>query len=353
MKIAYVSINSLAPYDSSGAEKTIDELLDCCSREHDVLALATNEKYLLQMKEYSQVVSDAKCFLKSGSYNKIFWHNIEALKNNFGIELIKFKPDIILMQLCDIEFVVEWIIKTRSNTHIVFYFHGDPERDVSHIESLRRNKNYVSYIICVSSTVRNKLPDDLKKMAYVLSPLFFMVRNVTYIGNGYDEISVISYNTTIEKGFPIVEGIAERIPNLNFHVYKTWHNVLSPFESHYKNISVMNYEMDITKIFKGAFLYILPSQKMEGYGRGIVEAGAFGVPCLASKVPGIESNIYDEELLVEHFDSVEEWVKYIEKLKQNRDLYTRLSHEARNFSCEKMKEADVQFQRFMKMINNI
>lgn len=57
MKIAYVSPNSIYPYDSSGAEKTIEELLTYLAENNSILALCTNEKYLLNTARFTEVLS--------------------------------------------------------------------------------------------------------------------------------------------------------------------------------------------------------------------------------------------------------------------------------------------------------
>lgn len=93
------------------------------------------------------------------------------------------------------------------------------------------------------------------------------------------------------------------------------------------------------EILKKAWLLVNPSVR-EGFGLNIIEANAFGTPCVAYNVPGLKDSVKDKEtgLLVKAGD-VKDLADKIEALLLDEELRINLGKEAlcysRHFSWEK------------------
>lgn len=354
MKIAYVSPNAIKPYEASGAEKTIDELLSFMANYNQVMALCTKEKFLLSQKRYDEVLSSHIEKIQVGNYTKYLWNNMDLFWKGYEEKLESFSPEVIFMQLCDITPVAQWVRTHNSKAKIVFYFHGDPGRDIKHLEGLRNFMDYIAVIICVSKSVFNMLPIDLRKKAEVVLPLFQNIRNlkITRMDRfSLERKTVIYFNPIRQKGAAVIKKVSEVLMDLEFDIYKAWNNNKCEY-SFDENVHIKGFEDNPLQIYKEAFLYILPSQEIEGLGRGIVEAGAFGIPSLASGLKGMSYNIYDEEYLIDEYWNSEEWINRIKRLIEDAEFYRKSSELALIHTHTVLKQSVIQATRLLERLEN-
>ncbi len=108
---------------------------------------------------------------------------------------------------------------------------------------------------------------------------------------------------------------------------------------------------DISKIMSEIDLLILPSVGQEAFGRVIIEAGASGIPVIATRIGGVVDIVEDgvTGILVRSGD-IMEMVDSILKLLKNRELAANLAVEARKkvekeYSLEKMTEETLKIYR--------
>jgi len=81
-----------------------------------------------------------------------------------------------------------------------------------------------------------------------------------------------------------------------------------------------------------ADIFVFPSRK-EGFGMPVIEAGACGVPCIASNVYSLKEIIVDGETgFLAELNNISDWKRKMEKLLKNDKLRQRMGENARNFS---------------------
>lgn len=115
-----------------------------------------------------------------------------------------------------------------------------------------------------------------------------------------------------------------------------------------KSIEFLGAQSDIPKIMSGLDLLVLPSIGQEAFGRVIIEAGASGVPVIATRIGGAMDIIEDGHtgILVRPGDILE-MVNSIIMVLKDRELSKRLAVEARKkiereYSLEKMTENTIK-----------
>ena len=347
MKIAYISPNSIYPYDSSGAEKTIYELMEYLAENHVILSLCTNEKFLLYKMKFQEVISKEVEVIREENFTRIFFHSIDSLWEKGFLYLKEFMPDIIFTQLCDVKFIIQMMEMCNSKVKIVYYIHGNPERDEGYLKSLSTYYDYIEMILCVSEYVYDMMPMKLKEKSKIVYPLFGNIRNMPYYTNPLKYKRLIFFNPIKEKGVEIVKEISKKLNMINFDVYETWYS--NGYRRYFfgDNIHIKEYERDIFKIFSNSYIYMLPSQLPEGLGRGIIEAGAFGIPSLASDLSGMKRNICNEKYLIKNYCKAEEWIEAINVLISSEDAYKKASTEVRIYSKMIMEKAFVQVRELL------
>lgn len=104
-----------------------------------------------------------------------------------------------------------------------------------------------------------------------------------------------------------------------------------------KSVEFLGSRHDIPKIMSGLDLLVLPSVGQEAFGRVIIEAGASGVPVVATRVGGAVDIIEDGKtgLLVKPGDIIE-MVDSIVRLLQDREF-------ARNIAIEARKKVEKEY----------
>jgi len=106
------------------------------------------------------------------------------------------------------------------------------------------------------------------------------------------------------------------------------------------NISMLGYVEDIAEFYNKSKVFLLTS-RTEGLPRTILEAMSCGIPCVASNVGDMEDLIDDKinSFLIDDYRNLDEYVKKVLLLLDDKELYKRISEEAQikvkiNYSYE-------------------
>jgi glycosyltransferase involved in cell wall biosynthesis len=107
-----------------------------------------------------------------------------------------------------------------------------------------------------------------------------------------------------------------------------------------RNIIQVGFQKDIREYLAISDIFILPSYR-EGLPNSLLEAGSFGVPLVASNINGCNEIVVDGEngLLIEP-KSVEDIVKKITTLIEDRKLYNKLKSNIRNSIIKRYNQSD-------------
>lgn len=126
-----------------------------------------------------------------------------------------------------------------------------------------------------------------------------------------------------------------------------------------KYVDFLGSRHDIPKIMSDLDLLVLPSVGQEAFGRVVIEAGASGVPVIATRVGGAVDIVEHERtgILVKPGD-IMEMVDSILKLLKNRSLAKNLAYEARKkvekeYSLVRMTEETIKVYEECKSRKNI
>lgn len=346
MKILYYSYGALFPYESSGAEKTADELLSALSNISEVIALVTNEKYLLYNKKFDKVIDENPEIYNRHAYTCVTYHSLEILKEKLGYWIDLFSPDYIIAQLCDLTNVFRFI-EHKPCTKILYYFHGDPYREPNNLNILRNNIERVHSILCVSTSVKKMLDTILGDLCFTLPPLFFQYTTHKKLGTQDGRNEIVMFNTSKSKGYDIFCGLAKIFTDKEFVIYKCYFNSYDKITD--KFVSIKDYTYEYSLMFNNALLYLAPSQRMEGFGRGIIEAGFFGVPSLVSNVSGLNETIHIPKLVVDDYSDINSWVKKIQMILDHEEysIYSNMAHEN---SINAINYANLQLLKFKSLL---
>ncbi len=325
MKILFCNSNGLHPYGCSGAEKTIYDFLLYLCNNYDVLSINCIENYLLSKQKFSYI-NNHKIIFNNKNFKKIFFCSKERFYNDSIKYIIDYKPNIIFSQLNYLEQIFDYVIKINNSCKIVFFQHGE-FKESEQIVNILETK-YVNKIICCSQYVKNTLPSNLQKKAFVVYPYFDKRTYKIYDKDAlYHKDKVLFFNPIKNKGAEIVIELALKMPNINFQVFKAYNIIENKYTrkmSNIKNINVNEFELSIKKIYKEAKLVIFPSIINEGLGRVIIEAQINHIPVIASNLGGINEAINNKYLLIDNFLDVYEWYSRLNYIFNSYNNYVNL-----------------------------
>jgi len=236
---------------------------------------------------------------------------------------------------------------------------------------LAKEKNKFLVII-VHNTQRNFY--DLEKFKTKLDPSkLFVVFNSEWVKNDFNiklnsmvlyppvncnEYKVESsheYVTLINvselKGGNQFIEIAKKMPDIKFL------GVEGGYDDQIKNLNISNltYIPNTPNIKDDVYsktdILLMPSSA-ETWGRTATEALCCGIPVLANSTPGLKENLGSAGIFIDR-NSIDEWVKTIRKLKDDRNYYNEISNKCKERSSEIMKNTETQFEELYNKLENI
>ena len=100
-------------------------------------------------------------------------------------------------------------------------------------------------------------------------------------------------------------------------------------------VEFLGFRRDMDRVFQDADALVLPS-RVEPFGMAPIQAMAFGLPTIVSRCCGVSEVLSDGEdsLLLNDHLSCEELAGHMQRLLEDRDLYDRLSGQARKKSVD-------------------
>ena len=118
-------------------------------------------------------------------------------------------------------------------------------------------------------------------------------------------------NASRPKGAALFYELAGRFPDRPFLAVRgTWGEQLDP--DSLPNVAVVGPLTDMREVYSRTQIVLMPS-KAETYGRVGLEAGASGIPTIASELPGVREALGDGALYASP-DDVEMWAAHLESL---------------------------------------
>ena len=313
MKVLFCNLNSLPPYHQSGAEITIDEFLEELSENgHLVYSIICNETPLLRMGEFNRVIQDGYDQIDY-PYLKIFFNSKDNFQNKAMQIINEIQPDVIISQLNFLKPLSEYC--ELRNIPLFYLMHGIHRTGMHSDGELTILQNRaVKGIICMSNFIKDSLHSSLKEKAVVIYPRIPYAR---YKAEKMFRDRILFFNPIKSKGIDIVLQLAKMFPDETFEIKETWeHNSICASEKALigENVVIGKIECSCSAIYEHCKLLLVPSQEVEGFGRGIIEANINGIPIIASNIGGIPEAAGVKQYLIDDYSSLETWKYMLEEI---------------------------------------
>jgi glycosyltransferase involved in cell wall biosynthesis len=141
-------------------------------------------------------------------------------------------------------------------------------------------------------------------------------------------------NPTPLKGLATGLEVAARLPHRQFVFAESWpirgrqRKELDANLAKLPNVTFRPRSPDLRDLYGQTALLLMPSQCEEAFGRVIIEAGANGIPVVASRIGGIPEAVGMAGVLIAASGPPDCWAKAIEEILSRPELYARLSESA-------------------------
>lgn len=328
------------------------------------------EKSMLTLKEHLGEDHEVKLFSLvdensqgSLSFNlplprqiKIIGGFLEGWKSRWD-ELEEFDPDIILAQH-ELSYLGARYVKGRDAKMVYF---------IRDYENLYDERFYGRYKADASvNYITSFLTERLTKQ--IIDSSQEIIANSNYLGNRYEDYygietdtvypfvnledysvekkgdKILHVNPIEDKGIRITLEVAERMPEEEFIIAGTTKKQeIREKMDELENVDYLGYVDDMKDAYSQTKIVLVPS-KWEAYGRIPIEAGASGIPTIATSKGGLPESVGNQELIVE--DSAD---KFVEKIKEVEENYGKFSEKARENSKEKSQHK--QLEKFEELMD--
>ena len=167
------------------------------------------------------------------------------------------------------------------------------------------------------------------------------VRATDYAADLAGRDSVLFVKPQRVKGLPIFLDVAARMPDTHFLVAGKARRQVRARVRRLGNVECLGWLGDMRAAYSRARILLGPSIWPEPFGRVFVEAGANGIPSVASARGGIPEAVGEGGILVEDIFDAERWVDAIQRL-GDPALYASLSDKARRHAACFTPEATIE-----------
>lgn len=333
-----------------GAEQSMQTLEGHLGEEHDV-------KTFSLIDEES---SGSRAFkLPLPRQMKILGGFFEGMKKRGELE--EFEPDLILAQH-ELAYLGSWY-SSRHEAPMIYFL-----RDY---EKLYDERFYGRYRI---DAAMNYLTSHITERytGKILDKSSEIIANSDYLGERYENYfgietktvypfvdlkeymveetgdKILHVNPIEEKGIKTTLEIAEQMPEEEFIIAGTTKKQeIDDKIQNLDNVEKLGYIDDMKKAYRQTKIVLVPSKWEEPYGRIPIEAGASGIPTIATTNGGLPESAGNPELLVDSEDPE----KFVDKIREVQENYEKYSEEARKNSEEKSQEK--QLQKFEEIMNRV
>lgn len=161
---------------------------------------------------------------------------------------------------------------------------------------------------------------------------------------------------TRDKGINELLSVARNLIDNNKNLYlimigheeidKTVDLELYEWSQNSSNIIYTGFTREVEIYISAIDCYVLPSYR-EGFGMGVIEAEAMGIPVIVSNIPGpIDAMRENETGIIVEKKNIESLYDAMEKMYKNRDLHEKFQSNARKYVEENFEQS----QFFKKML---
>jgi len=166
---------------------------------------------------------------------------------------------------------------------------------------------------------------------------------------------VLLINPAPPKGGEIAMAMAEQRPHIPFIFQESWasNSQLNELKRRAKeagNVEWRTQVMDIRTAYADARILLAPSQWEEAWGRVATEAHISGIPVIASDCGGLSQSVGPGGLLLRPDAPLEDWLKALDRLWDDKIEWQRLSTCALEYSVRKETDPEHQIASFRKII---
>jgi len=236
----------------------------------------------------------------------------------------RFKPDVAVVQSGHTMDIAN-SLQAQGVPVVIYYrnvefdeLNGNPStlRNARHIANSTFTARMYSRQFGIEPTV---IPPLVDKVRYLTTT---SRENVTFI------------NPYVEKGRDIAFAIAERCPDIPFHVYESW-EINDKLQAWLKvrlarldNVTLHKRTSDMRTVYGKAKILLAPSVWEEAWGRVATEAQFSGIPVLGSDRGGLPEAIGPGGTVLSIDAPVEAWVAELRRLWDDDDYYAVKSRQA-------------------------
>jgi glycosyltransferase involved in cell wall biosynthesis len=179
------------------------------------------------------------------------------------------------------------------------------------LEAYRTALRSASLVIANSHYVRRVIRKLLGLEAAVVYPFTDLDR---YRSEGGAHDHVLFVKPQYVKGLPIALEIARRMPDTRFLVAGRPRGRARRAFGGLPNVELCGWIQDMRAVYARTRVLLGPSIWPEPFGRVFVEAGAGGIPSVASARGGIPEAVGDGGLLVEDLFDIDRWIEALRTL---------------------------------------
>lgn len=347
MKIAILIRRKHSP---GGAEQSMQTLKEHLSGEHEIKLIPLIDSDSSGSKAFS---------LPLPRQMKIMGGFMEGM--NKRKELEEFGPDLILSQH-ELAYLGSWY-SSKKDVPMIYFL-----RDYENLYDERFYGRYkvdsaINYVFSYITEMYTKK---------ILNNSSSIVANSNYLGERYEDYyniqteivypfvdpddyqvedtgeKILHVNPTEEKGINLTLEVAEKMPEKEFIIAGTTKkDKIKQKMEELNNVEHLGYVEDMKEAYRQTKVVLVPSKWEEPYGRIPIEAGASGIPTIATPNGGLPESVGNKKLLVDSEDSE----NFVEKIREVEENYEKFSEKARKNSEEKSQEK--QLQKFEELMEDV
>lgn len=235
-------------------------------------------------------------------------------------------------------------IAKKINKPVLIIIHSDntntdpnPEKYKNIIDSSHIN------IVYNSNWVKKHFNNSLN--SFVLNPPIDCNKYITDTNNKY----VTLMNLSKHKGEDIFIEIVKRMPDIKFLAIGNGNKYMN-----ISNLLVIAQTINTREIYHETDILLMPSENnsnfKESWGMVATEALCSGIPVIATPTEGLKENLDYAGLFIKR-ENIDDWIKMIYKLKNDRTFYNETSNKCKARSKE--LHTSSQLDNFYNFINKI
>ncbi len=350
MRIA-ILVRRLHP--AGGAEQTMFDISNRFENSHDVKIFGfTKEKGDLPDNAYSKPMPSAPSIFPP-KIKKVIRHFRRTTA--FRESIIEFNPDIILAQHRSA--VLTPYLQQKCNANIAIFLHDLGQIEFPYGSFIGKVYSYVDkslhqlaysqadLVVANSKFIAKRFQAEFGFYPRIIYPCINIERfKVRKTGD-----KILFANPIREKGIRIVLDIANQLPDEEFLIVgpNPRNENIEHQMNKADNIIFRGFIDDISDAFKESKLLLYPSQWQEPFGRLPIEAGASGIPTIASDRGGLPESVGIDDCIV-HSDSPDDYVNRIQTVLENHSDYSTAAQ-----TNTWKKSGDVQYSKLKSYLRQI